>query len=94
MSAIHAWQIVCDAFGRPRTHTDAGGYLTTTDYDALDRPTLVTHPDGSTEQFAYDRLDLVAAKDRAGRWTRTPHDAIRRPIATIAPDMKMTRKTW
>ncbi|MEQ1933846.1 MAG: RHS repeat-associated core domain-containing protein, partial [Fimbriimonadaceae bacterium] len=56
--------------------------------------TLVTHPDGSTEQFAYDRLDLVAAKDRAGRWTRTPHDAIRRPIATIAPDMKMTRYDW
>jgi RHS repeat-associated protein len=83
-----------DDFGRPRTHTDAGGYLTTTDYDAFDRPTLVTHPDGSTEQFAYDRLDLVAAKDRAGRWTRTPHDAIRRPIATIAPDLKTTRYDW
>jgi YD repeat-containing protein len=43
------------AFGRVRTTTQPGGYTVTQDYDALDRPTLVTYPDGTTEQFAYAR---------------------------------------
>ena len=83
-----------DDFGRVQTHTDAGGYTTTTDYDAFDRPTLVTHPDNSTEQLVYDRLDLVATKDRVGRWTRTPHDSIQRPLSIIAPDRKITQFEW
>ena len=83
-----------DDIGRVRTHTDAGGYMTRHDYDDFDRPTLITHPDNSTEQFHYDRLDLVATKDRAGRWTRTPHDAIQRPMLAISPGNKVTQYTW
>jgi YD repeat-containing protein len=83
-----------DSVGRPRTHTDAGGYTRTFDYDDFDRPTLVTHPDGSTEQFAYDRLDLTASKDRAGRWSRTLHNPRRQPTALIAPDGDVTLLRW
>lgn len=68
-----------DGFERVRTVTDSAGYSTTTDYDALDRPTLVTYPDQTTEQFVYDRMNLHAQKDRENRWTRTWHNALKQP---------------
>jgi len=70
-----------DGYGRRRTMTDPVGYTVTTDYDALDRPTRVTHPDGTYEQTVYGRLDAEQRRDRLGRWTRTFYDALRRPIA-------------
>lgn len=53
-------------------------YEVTNYYDDLDRKTLVTYPDGSTEEFQFSQdfgqgpktiLDLTASKDRLGRWT-------------------------
>jgi len=35
----------------------------------MDRVTGVAYPDTTYEQFVYDRLDLVASRDRIGRWT-------------------------
>jgi YD repeat-containing protein len=46
-----------DLYGRVRTTTSPGAYTLTFDYDALDRPTLVTYPDGTTEQFSYERAN-------------------------------------
>jgi len=83
-----------DTKQRIRTHTDAGGYVRTYDYDDFDRVTLITHPDTTTEQFMYNRLDREAAKDRAGRWTRTLHNAIRQPVVRIEPDGRTTQYAW
>jgi RHS repeat-associated protein len=65
-----------DNANRVRTvRNDPDGHETTTDYDNLDRPTQITYPDGTNEQFQYTdaqrgmTLDLTASKDRLGRWT-------------------------
>ena len=64
-----------------RVHTvtnNPDNYQVTTDYDNLDRPTQITYPDGTTQQFQYTQLfgavsktilDLTASKDRLGHWT-------------------------
>jgi RHS repeat-associated protein len=71
-----------DDHGRVRTTTDADGYTVTYDYDAMDRPTKVTYPDGTYEQTVYNRLDAEARRDRLGRWSHTFHDALRRVVGT------------
>jgi len=92
-----------DSKERVHTHTDASGYTRTFDYDDLDRPTLITYPDSTTEEFSYLRglgavqvaaLDLTAHKDRAGRWTRTAYNSNRQPVLEIAPDGKFTQMDW
>jgi YD repeat-containing protein len=84
-----------DAFGRVRTTTQPGGYTVTRDYDALDRPTLVTYPDGTTEQFAYARggvklLDRTHQKDRDNRWTRSFYNALRERVVVVDPMQRRT----
>ena len=59
-----------DGYGRQRTVTDSEGYVLTTDYDALDRPTKATYPDGTYEQTVYNRLDDQDTRDRRGRRLR------------------------
>ncbi len=66
-----------DGYGRRRTMTDPAGLTLTYDYDALDRPTRVTYPDGTYEETTYNRLDAEGHRDRLGRWTHTFHDALR-----------------
>ena len=55
-----------------QTLTDSEGYGTSYSYDALDRPTLVTYPDGTTEQTIYNRRDVEWKKDRMNRWMHIP----------------------
>jgi RHS repeat-associated protein len=83
-----------DGFGRVRTVTDPQGYIVTTDYDALDRPTVITYPDGTFEQTVYDRLDAVHTRDRLGRWSHTTYDSVGR--ATIIQDAlgRITQQIW
>jgi RHS repeat-associated protein len=52
----------------------------TTEYDALDRPTRTIYPDGTYDETMYERLDAVKRRDRAGRWSTTLYDALRRPV--------------
>ncbi len=40
-----------DGYGRLQTATDSEGYTVTYDYDALNRPTKVTYPDGRPIKF-------------------------------------------
>ncbi len=75
----------CDGYGRRRTSTDAAGLTLTYDYDAFDRVTQVTYPDGTSEQTTYNRLDAEGKRDRLGRWTRVFHDALRRVVVTRDP---------
>ncbi len=66
-----------DTFGRVRTRTDASGYSLTFDYDALNRLTKTTYPDGTYTQATYSRLDAVESRDRAGQITTFEFDQIR-----------------
>ena len=83
-----------DSVGRIRTHTDAGGFARIMDYDNFDRVTFITYPDGSTEQFVYDKLDLAHTKDRAGRWSHTAYNSERQPVTRTAPDGRTTLLDW
>jgi YD repeat-containing protein len=66
---------------RVKTATDERGYtITYTSYDHFDRPLLITHPDGSTEQFVYNRLDLEATKARDGTWSRARYNHLRQLV--------------
>jgi YD repeat-containing protein len=73
-----------DGYGRVRAVTTDGATITT-DYDALDRVTRVTYPDGTVEATTYDRLDVGTRTDRLGRVTRFWYDGARRRVATRDP---------
>ena len=88
---------------RVRVHTDSEGYTRTFDYDTLDRVTMITHPDNTTEGFSYVRrtgsttspcLDMTAAKDRADRVTRTVFNAQRQPSAFVDASGQSTLMEW
>ncbi len=83
-----------DGYGRVRKITDPEGYAITTDYDALDRPTLLTFPDGSYEQIVYDRLDEVHHRDRQGRWSHSVYDSLRRQNVAIDALGRITQYLW
>jgi YD repeat-containing protein len=54
-----------DIAGRVRLSRDAEGYEVEYDYDNIDRVTVVTYPDGTTEQGDYGSyLEAQAVKDR------------------------------
>jgi RHS repeat-associated protein len=74
-----------DDYGRQRTVTDAAGLTLTYDYDALDRVTRVTYPDGTYEEMTYNRLDTTRRRDRLGRWTESFYDALRHLVSTKDP---------
>jgi RHS repeat-associated protein len=83
-----------DTVGRVRTITTVSGYTLTFDYDNLDRVTRTTYPDGTFKQYTYDRLDLAAFQDRAGRQTLLDHDSMRRLIKKTDPLGRATRFEW
>ncbi len=83
-----------DGYARLRTVTDSEGYVVTTDYDALDRPTKVTYPDGTYEQTVYNRLDAQDTRDRLGRWSHTFFDALRRPVSIRDALGRTTTREW
>jgi RHS repeat-associated protein len=83
-----------DGYSRVRTVTDSDSYTLTNDYDALDRQTKVTYPDGTYEETVYNRLDAEKRRDRLGRWSETFYDALRRPVATRDPLGRTTTQQW
>jgi RHS repeat-associated protein len=83
-----------DGFGRPRTTTDTEGYTLTTDYDAFDRPSAVTYPDGTYEQYIYERLDLKQSRDRQGRWSQFRYNPIRQLTLAQDPLQRITQYLW
>jgi RHS repeat-associated protein len=70
-----------DAFGNLASETDAEGYRLQHTYDAANRRTRTTYPDGTTTDYAWDKLDLAEIKDRLGRRTAYRYDATRRLTA-------------
>lgn len=83
-----------DSIGRTRTKTDESGYTLTLDYDALDRLTKVTHPDGTFSEYVFNRLDPVLIRDRAGRQTLQEHDAMRQMTKRTDPLNRVTLFQW
>jgi RHS repeat-associated protein len=83
-----------DAFNRVQTTTDTEGYTVTYSYDDFDRPTLKSFPDGTSEQFVYNLLDLVAFRDRLGRWTTNSYNANRQLLSVSDPLGRLTRYEW
>lgn len=83
-----------DAFGRTRTLTDESGYTLTFDYDVMDRLTRVTFPDTTFTQYTYNRLDLVAVLDSAGRQTLIDYDNMRQVTKQTDPLGRVTHFGW
>src|SRR5205823_7703740 len=93
-----------DSAKRVRTVTNSpDNYTVTTDYDNLDRPTLITYPDGTNEQFQYSQdfgqgsqtiLDQTASKDRRGRWTYRHYNANRQMDSITHPLGRTTLYNW
>ena len=79
---------------RVYSSTDSQGYTVYFNYDDADRITLVTYPDGTTEQTIYDKLDAVLTKDRLGRWTQTAFNSLDQPVVQIDPLGRKTEYTW
>jgi RHS repeat-associated protein len=75
------------------------GYMITNEYDDLDRPTQITYPDNTTEQFQYTdsvrgmTLDLTASKDRLNRWTYRHYNSDRN-MDSIVDDLTQTTYEW
>lgn len=83
-----------DAFGRSRTRADESGYTLTFDYDNMDRLTRITHPDATFSQFTYNRLDLAAVRDRAGRQTSFEYDVLRQMTKRTDPLGRIIHFQW
>lgn len=83
-----------DSAGRARTLTFPLNYTLTYDYDALDRVTQVAYPDGTFEQFVYDRLDVGAIRNRLGQWTTNTYNAVRQLTDSRDPMGRITRYSW
>lgn len=83
-----------DFFGRTRTVTDESGYTLTYDYDDMDRLTRVTFPDGTFNQYTYDRLDLVGVLDSASRQTVLEYDNMRQVTKQTDSLGRVTRYEW
>lgn len=49
-----------------------------------------TYPDGTSETYAYDKLDLASYQDRLGRIWAYAHDANRRLTAVSDPTGRQT----
>lgn len=65
-----------------QTHTDSRGLTTANTWDALNRLTSITYPDGSYVSNVYTKLDLTATRDRLANWTDFGYDNLQRLVAT------------
>jgi RHS repeat-associated protein len=80
-----------DSFARVRTFTDSEGWTVTYDYDAADRITRKTYPDGTFESYGYNKLDLVSYTDREAKTWTYAYDANRRLTSTTDPSGNQTQ---
>ena len=83
-----------DSFGRLQTIMGVSGYKLAFNYDALDRPTRVTFPDGTFTECYYNNLDCMAVQDRAQRLTSFTYDSMRQLTSTTDPLNRTTLFEW
>jgi RHS repeat-associated protein len=70
-----------DAAGNIASETDAEGITLKHTYDGLNRRTKTIHPDGTTTEYTWDKLDLVQVKDRNGKSKRFKYDGAQNRVA-------------
>lgn len=83
-----------DGYGRVREVRNSDNYAVDTEYDALNRPTRVTYPDGTYEETIYNLLNVEWTRDRLGRWTHTYFNSIRQVIGVEDPEYRFTGYEW
>jgi RHS repeat-associated protein len=93
-----------DSANRVKTVTNnPDNYTVTTIYDNLDRPTQVSYPDGTNQQFQYTQdfgqglqtiLDLTKNIDRRGRPTTRHYNANRHMDSITDPLNRTTTYNW
>ena len=76
--------------GNRVAHTNELGLWKTFSWDNLNRHTSTTYPDGTTVSNVYDKLDLVARKDRLGNWTRYVYNNVRQLTAVTNANFQVT----
>lgn len=74
--------------------TGPDGYAVTYDYDALNRMTRRTYPDGTYDEVTYQKLDVATFRDRKGRITSYFYDPSRRLKSVRDPLGRVTSYTW
>lgn len=74
--------------------TSADQYTLTYDFDALNRLTRVTYPDGTFEENVYSKLDVQWRRDRGGKWTYSLHDSLGQLALERDPAGRTTRYEW
>ncbi|MGH7977780.1 MAG: RHS repeat-associated core domain-containing protein [Limisphaerales bacterium] len=70
--------------------TNALGLVTDYTYDNLNRLTSIGYPDGTTISNVYNRLDIVATKDRLNQWTYYGFNQVRQLMAMTNADGQVT----
>jgi RHS repeat-associated protein len=77
-----------DPVGNPLTATDPLGHVTTTAYDALNRPVRVTNADSTTRTAAYTSTGFkYQATDENGHTTQYQYDTAGRATETLQPSV-------
>ncbi len=75
------------ATGNQTTATDGNGHTTAYEYDALDRPTGETYPDGSFETLKYDDLqNILEVTDANGHKLVYDYDGLGNLVQVTEPD--------
>ncbi|MBK8222713.1 MAG: RHS repeat protein [Candidatus Obscuribacter sp.] len=83
-----------DGFGRLRSTRSSTGYRLVFSYDAMNRQTRTTYPDGTFDQTIWDRLDPVLQKDRIGRTTQSAFDSMDQKVLEVDPLGRKTQYVW
>ncbi|MBK8220826.1 MAG: hypothetical protein IPK73_07375 [Candidatus Obscuribacter sp.] len=83
-----------DGFGRLRSTRSSTGYRLVFSYDAMNRQTRTTYPDGTFDQTIWDRLDPVLQKDRIGRTTQSAFDSMDQKVLEVDPLGRKTQYKW
>ena len=83
-----------DSPGRIATTTDTSGYTLRFEYDALDRPTKLSYPDGTSNQFFYTLLDRTKMRDRTGAETSFEFNNVRQTTKRIDRLGRVTLFQW
>jgi RHS repeat-associated protein len=74
--------------------TNELGLATTNTWDNLNRLVSTAYPDGTTVSNVYDRLDLVAQKDRLNQWTYYTYNPVRQLMTVTSPNNQVTTYTY
>ncbi|MDB6134232.1 MAG: hypothetical protein JWM59_2475 [Verrucomicrobiales bacterium] len=83
-----------DLAGNANTVTGTDGYTLVFQYDALDRLTRVTFPDGTWTGTAFDNLDPKITTDRLGRETRHLFNNLQQLVSVTDPAGRTVQYQW